>query len=132
MFGETNPNDADSDDDGLGDGLEVSVGTNPLDADSDDDGLPDGRDTDWIEAAVAALSDSVLKHPNNRSAMLGLLDDAEKLAKKGNRAAARDKLLVLRSHLDGCGTTSDTNDWVVNCTVQLQLRAYVDVLLANL
>jgi hypothetical protein len=42
--GETNPNDADSDDDLLLDGCEVngSNGTDPLDADSDDDGLTDG------------------------------------------------------------------------------------------
>lgn len=130
--GETNPNDADSDDDGLGDGLEVSVGTNPLDPDSDDDGLPDGRDTDWIESAIAALPDSVLKHPNNRKAMVDLLDDAEKLAKKGNVNAARDKLLSLRGHLDGCGAASDPNDWIIDCTTQLKIRALVDVLFANL
>ena len=39
----TDPLDDDSDDDGLGDGDELSThGTNPLDADSDDDGLGDG------------------------------------------------------------------------------------------
>ncbi len=39
----TDPNDPDSDDDGLNDGDEVDVyGTNPLDDDSDDDGLNDG------------------------------------------------------------------------------------------
>ena len=38
-----NPNDPDSDDDGLTDGAEVIVhATNPLDADSDDDGFSDG------------------------------------------------------------------------------------------
>lgn len=40
---DTNPLDADSDDDGLTDGLEVNThGTDPLDTDSDDDGLSDG------------------------------------------------------------------------------------------
>mgnify|MGYP003855750369 CR=1 FL=1 len=39
----TDPNDADSDDDGLNDGEEVNVhNTNPLLADTDNDGLPDG------------------------------------------------------------------------------------------
>lgn len=39
----TNPNDTDSDDDGLNDGDEENViGTDPLDSDSDDDGLNDG------------------------------------------------------------------------------------------
>jgi subtilisin family serine protease len=41
----TNPIDADSDDDGLGDGAEVNThGTNPLVADSDGDGLSDGAE----------------------------------------------------------------------------------------
>jgi len=38
----TDPNDSDSDDDGLNDGAEVTLGTDPNDADSDDDGLTDG------------------------------------------------------------------------------------------
>ena len=43
----TDPNDADTDDDGLLDGQEVGkngIGTNPLDPDSDDDGLTDGEE----------------------------------------------------------------------------------------
>ena len=39
----TDPFDADTDDDGLTDGIEVnSIGTDPLDEDTDDDGLTDG------------------------------------------------------------------------------------------
>ena len=39
----TNPNDVDSDDDGLTDGLEVNThSTDPNDADSDGDGVNDG------------------------------------------------------------------------------------------
>ncbi|MEZ4607028.1 MAG: hypothetical protein R2865_09585 [Deinococcales bacterium] len=39
----TDPNDADSDDDGLSDSDEVNVhGTDPNDADSDNDGVLDG------------------------------------------------------------------------------------------
>ena len=40
----TNPQDADTDDDGLNDGDEVARGTDPLDPDSDNDGLDDGTE----------------------------------------------------------------------------------------
>ena len=42
----TDPNDADSDDDGLNDGDELAAGTDPLNPDSDNDGLSDSVDPD--------------------------------------------------------------------------------------
>jgi hypothetical protein len=128
----TRRNDPDSDDDGLSDGFEISVGTNPLDADSDDDGLPDGSDTDSIETAVTALPATAFAHPNNRTMILDHLASAEKQAQKGNINAARAKLESLRQHIDGCGAASNPNDWIVDCAAQVQIRAYVDILLANL
>lgn len=132
--GETNPNDWDSDDDELSDGQEVAVGTNPLNPDTDGDGLLDGRDVDWIEDAIRALPDSAFKSPaaGNRNAMLNLLADAEALLKKGNLRAARDKLTTLRARIDGCGTTHDSNDWIIDCGIQVQIRQLVDIVLGNL
>jgi hypothetical protein len=47
VLGTTDPNDPDSDDDGLNDGDEVNThGTDPNDSDSDDDTLPDGWEVD--------------------------------------------------------------------------------------
>ena len=48
----TDPNNADTDDDGLTDGYEVHLGTNPDNPDTDGDGLTDGEElyeigTDW-------------------------------------------------------------------------------------
>ena len=40
----TDPLDSDTDNDGLNDGAEVAHGTNPFDSDSDDDGLSDGSE----------------------------------------------------------------------------------------
>jgi len=42
--GETDPQDFDSDDDGVGDGLERAHGIDPLNADTDDDGINDAQD----------------------------------------------------------------------------------------
>ena len=131
--GETNPNDADSDDDLLNDGFEVTVGTDPLNPDSDGDGLIDGKDVDWLKDAINALPAGAIKSPaaGNRNAMLNLLADAEALLKKGKIKPALDKLNNLRSHVDGCGSRSDTNDWVIDCAGQIPLHQLVDLLIAN-
>ena len=42
----TSPVDYDTDNDGLGDGKEIELKTNPLDIDSDDDGLKDGEEVE--------------------------------------------------------------------------------------
>ena len=41
----TDPNDPDTDDDGINDGDEVAAGTNPTNPDSDGDGVADGVET---------------------------------------------------------------------------------------
>jgi hypothetical protein len=129
----TDPLDADTDNDGLPDGIEVKYGTDPLDADSDDDGLPDGQDVDWIEDVIEGIPDAAIKSPaaGNRNAMLNLLEDAEAVLLKGNRRAALDKLTTLRSRIDGCGTVCDSNDWILDCTIQKEIRMLVDLLIAN-
>lgn len=132
----TDPNKADTDDDGLPDGIEVKYGSNPLLSDTDGDGLPDGKDVEWIEVAIAGIPDTAIKPPGggNRNAMLNLLEDVEALlikGSKGNRKAALDKLMTLRSRTDGCGVVPDGNDWIVDCTVQTEIRMLVDLLIAN-
>ena len=101
--------------------------------DTDDDGLPDGQDVDWIEDVIAGIPDAAIKSPaaGNRNAMLNLLNDAEALLLKGNRRAALDKLMTLRTRIDGCGVVSDGNDWVLDCAIQTEIRMLVDLLIAN-
>jgi hypothetical protein len=52
----TDPNDSDSDDDGLGDGREIVLGTNPLAADSDGDGR---NDSDELDAGTDPLNPDI-------------------------------------------------------------------------
>lgn len=131
---ETNPNDADSDDDWLSDGQELDVGTNPLNPDTDGDGLLDGRDVDWIEDAILAIPGGAIKSPaaGNRNAMLNLLADAEAHLLRGKIKPALDKLTTLRSRIDGCGSDSDSNDWITDCAEQVRIRQLLDILIANL
>jgi hypothetical protein len=62
----TDPLDADSDHDGLDDGQEMIVGSDPQNADTDDDGLEDGQDADAngvLESKIVGPLDSVTCPP---------------------------------------------------------------------
>jgi len=132
----TDPLDADTDDDGLDDGLEVALGLDPLNPDTDGDGIPDGEDTEFIENAIAALGDEAFKDSSPgkglRNALLQRLENAEREVARGQIAQAIQHLGNLRAHLDGCGTTADGNDWIVDCDAQTQIRELLDLLIANL
>ena len=130
----TDPTDADTDDDYLTDGQEVNVGTDPLNPDTDGDGLLDGRDVDWIEDAIRAIPEGAIKSSaeGNRNAMLNLLEDAEAHLLRGHIKPAMDKLTTLRSKIDGCGSVSDSNDWITDCTEQVRIRQLLDILISNL
>ena len=128
----TDPLDPDTDDDGLTDGMEVALGTDPLDPDTDDDGIPDGQDSEFIQAAVNGLADDAFKGNGHRTAILAQLDNIEKRVLQGKVDQALTELDHLRDHLDGCGSTADNTDWIVDCTAQLQVRALLDLLVDNL
>ncbi len=128
----TDPLDPDSDDDGLNDGLEVSLGLDPLDPDSDDDGIPDGSDSEFLQTAVAALGADAFKGNGHQTAILAQLDNVEKRVSQGKVDQGLTELAHLREKMDGCGTSADNTDWIVDCTAQVQIRALLDLLVANL
>ena len=39
---------------------------------------------------------------------------------------------MLRKRLDGCGGAPDVNDWIRECVDQAEVRALIDLLIANL
>jgi hypothetical protein len=127
----TDPNDADTDDDLLSDGLEVKYGTDPLNPDTDGDGLPDGKDVEWIQGVIAAMPGNAINGGGNRNAMMNLLDHAEADLLKGKTKQALQQLSNLRTHNDGCGAAPDKNDWIIDCTIQTEVRMLVDLLIAN-
>jgi hypothetical protein len=132
--GETDPNNPDTDGDGLPDGVEVALGSDPLDADSDDDGIPDGQDPDILGAFIEALPGTAFKSTGHglQQAMLSHLKNIEKRIEKGDIEQAIKELQHLRERVDGCGTEPEPNDWIVDCTVQLQVRTVIDLFIANL
>jgi hypothetical protein len=132
----TDPLDPDTDDDGLSDGLEVALGLDPLDPDSDDDGIPDGEDTEFIENAINALGDEAFKDSSTgkglRNALVHRLENAERAVARGQVDQAIHQLENVRRHLDGCGASPDGDDWIIDCTAQVEIRELLDLLIANL
>jgi len=128
----TNPLDPDTDHDLLKDGFEVTHGTDPLDPDSDDDGIIDGLDPGFIDKFILALPDTAFKANGHRRALLNQLEEVERQVADHKKADALHKLEITRRHLDGCPAAPDMDDWIVDCTVQLQVRALFDVLADNL
>ena len=128
----TDPLNPDTDGDGLNDGLEVALGLDPLNPDTDGDGIPDGSDTEFLQAAVEMLDPSAFKGNGHQTAILAQLDNVEKRVLQGKVDQALKELSHLRSKMDGCGTEPDNTDWIVDCTAQVQIRALLDLLVANL
>jgi hypothetical protein len=123
----------DTDFDLLNDGTEIRVGTNPLHSDTDGDFLFDGIDPDWLGDAIESLPIAAVKGgEGRRRAMLRLVDDAEARAQRGLISHAVRKLTSLRRRIDGCGAAPGRNDWIVDCTAQLEIRGLADLLIANL
>ena len=68
---ETDALDADTDDDGLSDGDEIAWGTNPLDPDSDGDGLSDGLEVGMSAPVPAGNRGSAKRSRPGRVLLVG-------------------------------------------------------------
>ena len=106
----------------------------PLDSDSDNDGILDGDDVEWLQNAINALPASAFKDngkgPGARYSIL--IDSIESLVALGNTNTAIAQVQILRTHVDGCGVNADNNDWIVDCTAQVQIRSLLDLYISNL
>jgi probable HAF family extracellular repeat protein len=123
----------DTDSDGLTDSEEVLTGTDPDNPDSDGDGILDGIDTSWLDAHIASLP--------NKSFKLGLLGKAvvrasvfalDLAVRLGQRELALGLVSQLESMMDGCGTKADRSDLITNCAAQVSTRERLDLLDRNL
>jgi len=132
----TDPCNPDTDNDGIPDGDEEEQGTDPLDPDSDDDGIPDGSDPDVLIDFINGLPVGFFKNNGDpkgqRHAFLSQLNNIEIDILNGDIENATQSLQSLRKKVDGCGESSDNNDWINDCASQLQVRNLIDLLIANL
>ena len=129
----TSPTLTDSDDDGLTNDDEGLVGTDANNADSDADGIRDGVDPDILAFYVKHLPGNAFKSKGkgHRNAIVKQLAGNQRRLKAGQTEKAIDQLQRLRKHMDGCSPAADKNDWIVDCDAQLESRRILDILLAN-
>jgi uncharacterized delta-60 repeat protein len=118
-----NPDQVDSDGDGMGDAC---------DPDDDNDGIPDTRDPDTVADVVNTIPGQHFHSEGNRNAFLHRLDNIEAQIAAGDIEGALTELQNLRRRLDGCGTSPDSNDWLLDCSSQLAVRASLEALIAAL
>ena len=108
---------ADQDDDGLGD---------VCDHDDDNDGIADESDPDQIADLVFNLPLGSFSNNGDpqgqRQAILDILDSIEQEILSGNIRSAKQQLNNLIKRLNGCGSSADNNDWIVDCTYQIEIR----------
>ncbi len=123
----------DSDLDGLTDAEEALTGTDPNNPDSDGDGILDGIDVSWLDAHIAALPNKAFKFGALGKLLVRATVVALDLAiRPGHRDAALGLVEVLESMMDGCGTRADANDLITPCAAQKSTRELVSLLDRNL
>jgi hypothetical protein len=88
-----------------------------------------------LRTAVAALPNSVVHAPGNRTAMLARIDGIQAEIARGNIAQAMHHLQNLRKWVDGC--TSPTgkaqgNDKLGDCAAQITIRNLIDSVIDTL
>jgi hypothetical protein len=84
----------------------------------------------FVESLAADVF--VSKGAGQRQAIVGILNEVDALLTGGDTAAAVQKLINLRKHLDGCGAQADNNDWIKDCAAQIEARAMTDQLIAEM
>lgn len=91
-----------------------------------------GVTLDSLHNDIHALPASAFKNASRQRAMLNKLNDIRQALADGDTSLAVSELKDLLGHLDGCGTSPGTNNWIINCTAQFKIRGSIDVILAAL
>lgn len=121
----------DADGDGLTNEQEASFATNPLDPDSDNDGIRDGIDPDIAARVVLSLAGSAFRATGLATAAVVRLRAIQRTTAAGRSDQSVRELQNLRRRLDGCPSVPDPDDWIADCSAQMNVRAAIDLLIAN-
>ncbi len=83
-------------------------------------------DPSYISGVVSALRASAFISPNAQAMMTTALASAESSVLAGQASSALTTLQDLRTRVDGCGTSPDADDWILDCAAQVKVRVLID------
>lgn len=90
-----------------------------------------GTSLNMLHHQVRELPTSDFK-PHKRDEVLDLLDKAKRDLTYADHAQAVADLTNLLQHVNGCGSSPDSNDWIVQCTPQRKVRSSLNILINGL
>ena len=122
---------ADDDDDGLTNEEESGLGTDPNNPDTDGDGIIDGGDPDILAENLPSITDFKDSGGGLEQAMISQLEAIERYFLSGDIKKAIKELQKLRLRVNGCPPQMDKNDWIISCDEQIRVRNLIDTIIAN-
>jgi hypothetical protein len=96
-------------------------------ADTDGDGLIDGLDASWLVGALDDFDGNDFKRRWQRGAMKLTIGAAAIAVNFGDGDMALKILGLLDKRIDGCGDAADKSDWIVDCEAQIAFRELLDL-----
>lgn len=81
---------------------------------------------------VNSLPSAAFRSAGNHNALLSRLDAIRQKILDGKTAGAIEELRNVRRRADGCGLSAASDDWIVDCAAQIELRSLIDQLIESL
>lgn len=122
----------DPDQDGLTSAEESFTGTDPSMADTDGDGLVDGIDPTWLKIYLSGLPRDAFKSRFAKVLLTHRVAWLEAAVSLGERRIALYLISSIERRTDGCGSSSDRNDWIRDCDTQAEFRELLGLLKRNI
>jgi hypothetical protein len=91
-----------------------------------------GTSLNLLRKDARALPASDFKRGNTRDAMMDRLEKARRALKGNDRGRAVNDLTDLLQRVNGCGSSPDSNDWIIACNAQLEIRNSLNIVIAGL